>query len=541
MKKITILCLVLLSSIFNLFAQAEDAWVYLADKDNVSGYLNAPLTMLTQKAIDRKNLHNIAIDARDVPVDETYIAQLKSSTGITVLAKSKWFNAVHVRGTQANIQSLESFSFVNTIDFANDNLNSKNPIKETKITKVPHSKLEKTFTTFDYGLAANQIEMFNGDALHVADYTGTGMTVAVIDAGFPGVNTMASFKRLRDSGNLLGGYNFVKRDSDVFTSSSDSHGTWVLSTMVGFNQNEFVGTAPDASYYIFITEDVDNENPVEESYWVEAVERADSLGVNIVNTSLGYMNFDNPNYNYSRADLDGNTAFITRGANIAFEKGLLLVNSSGNSGGQGVGAPADAEFVFSVGAVDEAGNYASFSSVGSNFQPSQKPDVVAQGQSSVVIDTDDNLLVINGTSFSSPILAGGITCLWQALPNKTNAEIMQLVRESSSQYTNPDFLLGYGIPNLELALGSALSLNANTLSTGLSFYPNPSTDQLFVKGIFGADLVLLSLYDMLGKEVASFSVSNNKNFINLSSVSKGVYVIKAKTNNEVETFKLIKE
>lgn len=539
MKKITVLCIFLVGLGFNMLAQVEDAWVYLSDKDNVSGYLNNPITMLTQKAIDRKNKHNVSIDERDVPVNEMYISQLKSSTGITVLAKSKWFNAIHVRGSQENIESLENFSFVNSIDFANNNINGKSSTKETRISKVPHAKLEKTFTTFDYGQAANQIEMFNGDALHVANYTGTGMTVAVMDAGFPGVNTMTSFKRFRDAGNLLGGYNFVKRDSDVFTTSSNKHGTWVLSDMAGFKQDEFVGTAPDASYYLFITEDADNENPVEESYWVEAVERADSLGVDVVNTSLGYMGFDNPNYNYSRADLDGNTAFITKGANIAFEKGLLLINSAGNSGNQGVGAPADAEFVFSVGAVNAAGNYASFSSVGSDFQPSQKPDVVAQGQSSIVIDTDDNLIVINGTSFSSPILAGGITCLWQALPNKTNAEMMQLVRESSSQYANPDFLLGHGIPNLELILNT-LSLEPNSLKKPLSFFPNPASDQLFVNGIFGNDVVLFSFYDMLGKAVGSFSVSNSKNIIRLNSISKGIYVLKAKSGKETQTFKFIK-
>lgn len=541
MKKITFLGIVFIGLGFNLFAQAEDAWVYLKDKETVSDYISNPITMLTQKAIDRKNRYGVSIDERDVPVNDMYIAQLKNTTGITVLAKSKWFNAVHVRGIQSNIEALASFVFVNNIDFANDNLNRKSSNNDTKIVKTAHSKLENTFTTFNYGLAANQIEMFNGDALHRSDYTGAGMTVAVIDAGFPSVNTMASFKRLRDAGNLLGGYNFVKRDPDVFTSSSSKHGTWVLSDMAGFKQNEFVGTAPDASYYLFITEDEATENPVEESYWVEAVERADSLGVDVVNTSLGYTTFDNPNYSYLQADLDGNTAFITRGANLAFEKGLLLVNSAGNSGNGGVGAPADAEFVFSIGAVNAAGNYARFSSVGSNFQPSQKPDVVAQGEASYVIDTNDNLITINGTSFSSPILAGGITCLWQALPNKTNAEIMQIVRESSSQYTNPDFFLGYGIPNLELALNTALSVESNVAKTALSFYPNPVTDQLFVKGITGSDSVLLSIYDMLGKEIQTFSVSNSSNFIDLVSISKGIYILKLEGADVSQTFKLVKE
>ena len=400
-------------------------------------------------------------------------------------------------------------------------------------------EIEDAQTIFVYGNTQNQVEMINADNLHVLDYTGTGMVVAVLDAGFPNVNTIGAFQRLRDAGNLLGAYDFVNRDSDVYTGTTSNHGTKVLSDMAGYIENQFVGTAPDASYYLFITEDAPNENPVEESYWVEAAERADSLGVDVINTSLGYFDFDDSSYDYTADDMDGLTAFITRGANIAFEKGLLLVNSAGNSGASGVNAPADSANVLSIGAVDSNGDYASFSSQGSAIQPTQKPDVVARGASSYVIDHNNNMVQNNGTSFSSPIMAGGITCLWQALPNKTNAEIMQLVRESASQYATPDFFLGYGIPDLQSALDAALTSEA---INELKIFPNPVQDILQI--VFPKDIetATLELYDVLGKQVLFAKVFKNKQSINLENLSNGIYIAKIQTDNKISsTFKLIKE
>ena len=544
MKKVLLL-LVFCCFHYNLIAQIEDAWIYFADKENVAASIANPLSILTQKAIDRKNAHGVVIDDRDVPVNETYITQLKNATGISVLAKSKWFNAVHVRGSQTEIESLTSFTFVSAIDFADKNLNAKGTKTKPKLNHTKLSKEENNFTVFNYGDATNQIEMFNGDKLHLADYTGDGMTIAVLDSGFPNVDNMTSFQRLRNAGNILGTYDFVNRDIDVYTGTTSSHGTWVLSDMAGYIENNFVGTAPDASYYLFITEDAPNENPVEESYWVEAVERADSLGVDLVNTSLGYTTYDNPNYSYTQADMDGNTAFISKGANIAFEKGLLLVTSAGNSGNTSwgiVSAPADASGVFSVGAVDLNGNYASFSSRGNATQPNQKPDVVAQGQASYVIGTNDVIGTLNGTSFSSPILAGGITCLWQALPNKTNAEIMQLVRESATQFTSPDYFLGYGIPNLEWALNTTLAFNTDLADNfDVQIYPNPVRDNLFIKLPDLSESTTLKIYNILGEEINTYNISESINEINTVSLAQGLYIVKLTSKTYSKSVKLIKQ
>lgn len=519
-----------------LFAQ-QDAWVYLKDKQNVASAIANPTTILTQKALDRKNAHGVAIDERDVPVNEDYISQLKSISGILVMAKSKWFNAVHVRGNQNDIEALLNLDFVVSIDFADKSLNTSK-----KNTRKKASKLERAVTIFNYGSATNQIEMIKGDKLHLQDYTGSGMTVAVLDAGFPNVNTMQGFKRLRDAGNILGVYDFVDRDADVYTNTTSNHGTLVLSTMAGFIQNQFVGTAPDATYYLFVTEDGFSENPVEESYWVEAAERADSLGVDVINSSLGYGSFyDNPKYNYPASSYDGNTAYITKGANIAFEKGMLIVNSAGNEGAAGVNAPADAIGVFSIGAVNTNGNYASFSSRGNSYQPTQKPDVVAQGQNSYVITENNSVAKANGTSFSSPIMAGGMVCLWQALPDKSNAEIMQLVREWASQYNNPDNYLGYGIPNLEMALNSVKGNSNESIFEQIVLYPNPSSNIVYVGLPENANIINISLFDFLGRKVNDFSISIENNTIDVSSLSSGLYIARIESGKGIKAIKLIKK
>jgi serine protease AprX len=534
MKK-SLLFLLLLFFQTNIYAQ-QDAWVYLTDKQNIAASLVNPISILTQKALNRKNKHGVSIDERDIPVNENYITQLKNANGITVLAKSKWFNAVHVRGNQSDIEVLSNLGFVDSIEFADKSLNTSKAVVQKQV-----SKLENQLTMYNYGNSFNQINMIKGNELHLLGYTGTGITVAVLDAGFPSVNTMAAFQRLRSANNIVAGYDFVNRNPNVYANTTSSHGTWVLSTMAGYVQDRYVGTAPDASYYLFITEDALSENPVEESYWVEAVERADSLGVDVINTSLGYKIYDNPNYSHSNASLNGYTTYITQGANIAFEKGMLLINSAGNEGNAGINAPADSPNVLSVGAVNAGGAYASFSSIGSANQPSQKPDLVAQGQASFVVGTNDVIGTLNGTSFSSPILAGGIVCLWQALPDKSNAEVMQLVRESASHYNNPNYFVGYGIPNLLSALAAIMpDIIIPEDFDEILLFPNPSFRDVFLKLPPEETLWTLSVYDILGRQVSAFPILDINAPIDVSSLRTGMYMVKVESPKISKTFKLIK-
>lgn len=541
MKK-KLLLLVLCIGQFSAFSQMQDAWVYLTDKANVQTSIANPISILTQKAIDRKNAHGVVIDERDVPVNENYISQLKQQTGITVMAKSKWFNAVHVRGTETNINALSGLAFVASIDYADKSLNTGR-LQQTK----NKFEIENTQVNYDYGLTNNQVVMINVDELHLQDFTGEGITIAVLDASFTNVNTMDAFQRIRDNGDLLGGYDFIDKTINVYDYDPFpviSHGTRVLSTMAGFIQDQYVGTAPDASYYLFRTEDDNSENPVEMSYWVEAAERADSLGVDIINSSLAYKDFDGTNYDYTAEEMDGATTFISKGANIAFEKGMLVVNSAGNSGPNdgnhgGIWSPADAPGVLSIGAVDANGTIAFFSSRGSVFQPNWKPDVVAQGAAANVV-TEANLITTNnGTSFSSPITAGGLASLWQALPSATNTEIMNYVRQSASKYLIPDYDYGYGIPDLGLALNIGLSLQEEKKSQ-IKIFPNPVGQTLNIKIPNNFEDSILIIYNVLGKVVIKQQFNSSEHTIDVSSLASGLYMLSIQSKDASKTFKFIK-
>lgn len=519
------------------FAQVEDAWVFLKDKPQASSYLSNPLNMLTQRSLDRRTRQNITLDTKDVPVDAGYYSQVKNATGISVLAKSKWLNALHVRGTKTAIDGLKtSFSFINTIEFANKSLN-KSEIKNTKTKQPNHlNKWEGINTDYNYGVAANQASMIKADFLHKEGYTGEGMLMAVIDAGFPNVNTLDAFKRLRDNNKILGGYDFVNRNNNFYT--GNSHGTHVLSDIAGYLDNQFVGTAPDASFYLFITEDGPNESPLEESLWVEAAERADSLGVDVINTSLGYTTFDNASYDYTYNDMDGKTAFITRGAELGASRGMILVTSAGNSGNKTwkyISAPADAPSVFTIGAVNASETIAAFSSFGPTSDGRIKPDVLAQGQSVYVVNyTSGSPNTSNGTSFSSPVMAGAVACFWQAFPTLTNMEIMQKIRESADRYSSPTDQHGYGVPDLQQAF-NVLSVEEE-IDGGIKVYPNPVTESI----ILDIDKeVTVQIVDMLGKVV--FTENSVLKTLNVSSLAKGMYILHLSKDKESKKNKFIKK
>jgi subtilisin family serine protease len=537
MKKIyTFLFLLITSAGFS----QQDAWVYFNAKPNSQFYLDTPLEMLTQRALDRRTNQSIALDFKDVPVEESYIDQVKLAVGITVMAKSKWMNAIHVRGSQANINSLVLLSFVSKVDFADKSLNQTAKIaKLSKIKKV--NKTKKTKIEYAYGSSSNQIQMLNGQQLHQQNYTGSGKIIAVLDGGFPGVNTAQPFQRLRANNQILGGYNFVLRNPDFYTGVS--HGTSVLSSMGGYKENSLVGTAPDASYYLFITEDDTSENPVEESLWVEAAERADSLGVDIINTSLGYFDYDNDAYSHTYSEINGTNAFISRGAEIAFSRGMIIVTSAGNSGGTSdphIATPADAVSVIAVGAVNSSEVLTSFSSVGPSFDGRIKPDVMAQGQAAIVSDAAGNIVTANGTSFSSPIMAGMIACLWQAFPQKTNREIRELVLKSSDKFSTPNNQYGFGIPDFALAISNQLDLESFSKDDFI-LYPNPASDTVSVSLPAKFDMGTVFIYSILGQKLLEQKITPEASIISLKSLHEGVYLYKMESDGFSKTGKIIKK
>ncbi len=433
----------------------QDAWIYFKDKPNAAKFLNNPLKMLSDKALERRKQQDIKLDTLDVPIYNSYLQNLKKLKNIKILAKSKWLNAVHIQAKIRDIKAAtKEFQFIKKVEYANKALNSNN-----KKTLINHNlmrryKFEQITKSIDYGKADAQVKILNTNYLHEKGFTGKGVLMAIMDGGFPNVDKLQCFERLRNNSQILGGYNFVKRNDNFYQGSS--HGTHVLSTIAGYIQSEefsFVGTAPDAGFYLFITENDYREEPLEESLWVEAAEKADSLGVDVINTSLGYTTFDNLSYDHSYSDMDGKTTFISRAAEIAASRGMMVVVAAGNDGinfWQHISAPADAASVLAVGAVDKSRKLAEFSSRGATYDGRIKPDVMAMGLKAIVLKYNlGTAYEINGTSFSSPILAGSVACLRQAFPNVNTSELIAQIKQGSDNYKSPNNDYGYGIPDFE--------------------------------------------------------------------------------------------
>lgn len=436
------------------FAQ-QDTLKYrisLKDKATTTYSLDRPEAFLSEKAIARRQKQNLPIDSTDLPVCRKYIDEI-CQQGVNIVMTGKWENFVTVSCNDSTlIDRIAALPFVSTTE---------------KVWIAPHPDKPSMATDRDslinrptlhpdsiYGLAMNQIQLSNGDKLHDAGFKGEGMTIAVIDAGFHNADKITAMQNI----HVLGTRDFVNPQADIFAESS--HGVMVLSC-IGMNQPEImVGTAPAASFWLLRSEDEYSEHLVEQDYWVAAVEFADSVGVDVLNTSLGYYTFDDKTKDYKYRDLDGRQALMSRQASRVADKGMVLVCSAGNSGmgsWKKITPPGDAEHVITVGAIDKKMLLAPFSSIGNTADNRIKPDVVAVGLGADVIGTSGNQWKANGTSFSSPIMCGMVTCLWQACPNLTAKEVIQVVRQAGNRFDFPDNIYGYGLPDMWKAYRSYLA------------------------------------------------------------------------------------
>lgn len=438
---------VLLLILFSFRAEANDVYrfrVYLKDKGDTGFSIDKPEAFLSDKTISRRLKRNIPVTEMDMPISSAYLDSL-TFMGVRPIVQSKWLSTVVVESEDslmaANLLNLSIVDSVRLVWKGRVNGGISELVEIESEVEAPADVLLEDA----YGYASDQIEMLNGVKLHKRGYLGKGMTVAVIDAGFQNVDKVGVFESL----DILGTRNFVISDESVFV--GDDHGTKVLSCMAANTRGLMIGTAPEASYWLLKSEDSRSEYPVEEDYWAAAVEFADSVGVDVISSSLGYYSYDAEGMDYCQTALDGNTALISRVARIASEKGILLFCSAGNEGNGSWGKitfPSDANGILTVGSITSEKKKSIFSSIGFTSDYRVKPDMVALGTGSCVIDPTGNVRYVNGTSFATPILAGLGVCLWQALPWLSNLEIIDLLRESSSQHTQPDAELGYGIPDV---------------------------------------------------------------------------------------------
>jgi subtilisin family serine protease len=544
MKKILLFVLL----IATVCAQAQIAsniyWVQFTDKNGTPYTIDNPEAYLSQRALDRRARLGIAIDEYDLPVNPQYL-QAVADCGAELINPSKWLNGVSVYTTNPSvIDAINALEFVSVVrDCPNDpkaqELKEQWLAEEMRMTEMPRATMDGY-----YGGAATQVSQIRADYMHSQGYRGEGMVIAVLDGGFVGAENHPAFDNMREEGRLLGTRSFLPGQPSVYTQSG--HGCSCLSTIAAFVPDVMVGTAPKASFYLIHTENGDYENIVEEYNWVSGAEYADSLGVDVCTTSLGYIDFDMIQWNHPFEHFDGQTAPMTRGVEVAASRGMLCLIAAGNEGDSSfgectLGIPADAEHCLSVGAVDGSGERCWFSSVGPTYDGRIKPDVMARGGGTYVAGYG-GYYNGDGTSFATPVLAGAVTCLWQANSHASVQEICDAVRQCSNRASNPDVRYGYGIPNFEQAM---LMLHVEDTSAPsneiIKVFPNPSSGQVHIQLEDGYQAEI-GIYDLMGRKMMGYHF-NGLNHTTLETylnqLKNGVYFINAVSDRGSQTLKLV--
>ena len=551
-NKIGWLLILLLLTQTTGFGQVGKYLVRLNDKANSPYSVSKPEQFLSARSIQRRQKQNIAVLERDLPVNPTYVTQLQQA-GAKIWFTSRWLNAVLVEADDATIATVQKLAFVKGLEF-NRPLNKEQSVTQPRITsaEIPGSA-RVAADTLSYGISGNQIKQIGVDKMHQQGFHGEGMLIGVLDAGFLNADKVSFLKPVFDEKRVLATYDFVSKETSVY--EDDAHGLEALSTIAATVDTVLYGTAYKASFILLRTEDAPTEKQIEEANWLFGAEYADSAGVDVISSSLGYTAFeDTPSASYTYQNMDGKTALSTRAAQIATETGMVVVVAAGNDGGKPwhyIGAPADAASVLAIGAVTQNGQQAVFSSFGPSADGRIKPDLAARGQGVVLGIPDGTIGLNNGTSFATPLAAGLVAGLWQAYPKLTAAQITDALRRSGSQYGKPDDALGYGIPNFERASSIAQSFNVLAVDPGtipLFVFPNPFSDfiplSVQLEGMTASTPVDATLADLSGRVLwqKRYTSSGLTAFVlpNLG-LSAGVYVMTFVAGDKKRTLKVVKQ
>lgn len=541
------LCLLSILFIFqSLRTNGQDHfWVSFTDKNNTEFSINRPEEFLSDRAIQRRIKQNISIDSLDLPVNTNYIDSILRM-GVELVHGSKWLNGITVKGEVDGFQDkVQKTSFVDEVQRS----------KPAQTTKSAFSKfyeaenaVKEAIDTSRYGESVFQTGLLNGQFLHSQGFNGEGLQIAVLDAGFYKADEFASFDSLWINNQILGFKDFVDPGSDFF--NTGSHGMSVLSTMGGNVPGELIGTATKAKYWLLRSEDNASEYIIEEDNWIVAAEFADSVGVDIINSSLGYYEFkDAPSTSHTYADMDGRTTRVTRGANIAASRGMLVFSSAGNEGNKDwkyIIAPSDGENVIAVGATHRFGHAADFTSFGPAADGAIKPNLAAMGYTTWLQLSNGKLGASSGTSFSCPVLAGMAACLWQANPNASAIDIKSALEQSASQYSDPDSLLGYGVPDMKLADLILEPLNSTLMvkKKEWSVYPNPIGDYLILQKRESNNLeeVFIEMYSGNGRLLKNWKKYGSREIVlnGLQTLPNGLLILKVNSNSSSQAFKIYK-
>ena len=470
-------------------AQFSKYIIQFKDKAGTPFSINNPSQYLSAKSIQRRVRQNISVDSTDLPITPRYIDSVLSAGNVILLNKSKWLNEVCIQTTDAAaLAKINSFPFVISskpvMRVQQNNRENNSFLKKfneeiSNITSVTQN-VQTTTDFYNYGSSYAQIHIHEGEFLHNNGFKGEGMLMALFDAGYRNYLTITAFDSVRNNNQIIETYDFVKNETSV--NEDDIHGMYVFSIIAANWPGQMVGSAPKAKFYLYRTEDVSSEYPIEEQNWAAAAERADSIGVDVFSTSLGYTTFDNPIFNHTYADMNGKITIIARANTMAARKGIISVVAAGNDGNSAwhyIITPADADSIVTVGAVNASGVVANFSSYGPSSDGRIKPTVASVGQGTAIASVSNQPGFGSGTSFATPNLAGLILCFWQAFPEFTNMQIIEAIKRSSSIYTMPNDRIGYGIPNFHKAYDDLLQqrilLKANAIlgNNWIKAYPNP--------------------------------------------------------------------
>ncbi|GAB3583966.1 S8 family serine peptidase [Hymenobacter daeguensis] len=528
--------------------------VYFRDKVGTPYSVAQPQAFLSARAVARRTRQGIAVLPRDLPVTPAYVAQVRAvSGGPQVLYTSRWFNAAVVSCDSLTLIRIKALPAVRSAVTLNQSYQAPAPF--TPPTQVAPVVSGASTPRARYGKAYRQNEQIAAIAMHNAGYRGEGMQIAVFDAGFPGVNQMSALQSAFQEQRVVGTRNFVDGGTSVYL--RNSHGTNCLAAIGGNQSGFFIGSAPKATFHLCITEDVYSEHPIEEANWLAAAEYADSAGVDIISSSLGYTDFDAPSPSYTYADMNGRTAISSRAATMAARVGMLVVNAAGNEGSNPwhyISAPADADSIMSVGAVDSVGNHAYFSSYGPTSDGRIKPTLSAMGFASAVLAANGTAFRGSGTSYACPILAGMAAGFWQANPTLTAQQVILALRSTATQATNPDNTLGYGIPNFvsaynalhpnaPLAAESAVAAAAGSLG----IYPNPNGNgplTLVLPTSLRGQALSVRVLDARGAVVAKKmlpATNLSETQLQLPALAKGAYTCEVSAGNIRQNVKFVQQ
>lgn len=538
-NSLLLLLFILLSAVS--YGQDKKYVVYFKNKNNSPYAVSDPSQFLSEKAIQRRQKQNINISENDLPVTPQYLDSL-TARGAQLLYSLKWLNAAAVVADSAEMVAIHALSFVHHYERVAKEMNARSIHTEGKIAK---SKTKKNITS--YGNSYNQVHMLEADQMHNDGFHGEGIVIALLDAGFKNASSLSYLNHVYTNNRVLATYDFVDQETDVY--DDDEHGLEALSVIAAYREDALIGTAYNASFILLRTEDDFSETEIEEANWARGAEYADSIGADIISSSLGYTTFDIASTNHTYLDMNGQTTIAARTADMAASKGILVICSAGNEGNNGwkyITTPADGDSVLAIGAVDANENYAYFSSTGPTSDGRIKPDLVARGQDVTVGSADGNISSNSGTSFACPLVTGLAAGIWQAYPTLTAAQVFDALRKSASQYKHPDNYKGYGVPGYQRAREY---VNDSIFNIGIDFrvFPNPIRDS-YICFTSGAEYfnreVGIKMYDLLGKLVAEDKVTvtgvRTESHINVASLRDGVYTLRFYFPDKTVKTKLLK-